>query len=806
MRVHSRRRLADLFCLALACFALLPPAMAAADEAPPSAAEFQLDVSINGQPTGLVARFADLGDGRFASPASELRELGVKVPDEMPDGQLVPLDGFRGVSYVYDEQKQAIALELDDEHRVRKSYDARGEGSQAKLSTTDWGAVLNYSVFGSTGGEDFISTTGTGSFSGLNTTLDARVISPLGILSQTGIVGMTLADETQGLRLETTYTFSDEDNLVTWRGGDFISGGIGWSRPIRMGGVQAQRSFTMRPDLVTAPLPSVSGSAAVPSTVDVFVNGIKSYSKEVAAGPYQIDNVPSISGSGVAQVVTRDAAGREVLQTLSFYTSPRLLKPGLYDFSVEAGAPRLSYGIDSFNYDESIAGSATVRTGITDWLTGEAHTEGSDSLINGGAGFVASAFDAAIVSAAISASFSDQESGTQLYAAFETKIGPVAINARAQHAFGGYQDLASLTARSDTSRFGNTTFIAPGFSGGLLSRAPPRAIDSITLSMPIEFDKSSISATFLRYEPETGDGSEIVTATYSRPLPYNASMFATGFLDLNDKDSSGVYLGVSMPLDDNVSAGGGTSHRNGEITGYAEATKPLSQETGSWGWRIRDDEGTTAHRSAALAHRTSAARLEATVRQDQSGVRGTAEIDGAFALLGGDIYMSNRIEDSFAVVDAQAPGIKVQRENLLVGVTNEDGKILIPNLNAFQKNKVSIDPMDLPLNAEVSSTFDYVAPSYKSGVYVKFDIKKATPSALVILIDAAGAFLPAGSEGRLEGSDEPFVVGYDGQAFIKNLGAVNAIRVTADGRECSAQFAFAPTDLVQPVIGPEICQ
>ena len=806
MRAHSQRRLADLFRLALACFALLSPVVAAADEAPPSAPEFQLDVSINGQPTGLVARFADLGDGRFASPASELRELGVKVPDETPDGQLVPLDGFPGVSYVYDEQKQTIALELGDEHRIRKAYDGRGESAEAKLSRADWGAVLNYSVFGSKGGEDFSSTTGTGGFSGLNTTLDARVISPFGILSQTGIVGTTLADETEGLRLETTYTFSDEDNLMTWRGGDFISGGIGWSRPIRMGGVQAQRSFTMRPDLVTAPLPSVSGSAAVPSTVDVFVNGIKSYSKEVAAGPYQIDNVPSISGSGVAQVVTRDAAGRESLQTLSFYTSPRLLRPGLNDFSAEAGAARLSYGIDSFNYDDSIAGSATVRTGITDWLTGEAHAEGSDSLLNGGAGFVARAFDAAIVSAAISASFSDQQSGTQVYGAFETKIGPVAINGRAQHAFGGYEDLASLTARNDTSRFGNTAFIAPSLTGGLLSRAPPRAIDSITFSVPIEFDNSSISTTFLRYVPENGEGSEIVTATYSRPLPYNANMFATGFLDLNNKDSSGLYLGVSMSLDDNVSLGGGTSHRDGEITGYAEATKPLSQETGSWGWRVRDEEGASARRSAALAHRMTAARVEATVRQDPSGVRGTAEIDGAFALLGGDIYMSNRIEDSFAVVDAQTPGIKVQRENLLVGETNDDGKILIPNLNAFQKNKISIDPMDLPLNAEVSSTFDHVTPSYKSGVYVQFDVKKATPSALVILTDAAGTFLPAGSEGRLIGSDEPFVVGYDGQAFIKNLGAVNAIRIAFDGHECAAQFTFAPTDTVQPVIGPEICQ
>ncbi|NEV03151.1 hypothetical protein, partial [Bradyrhizobium uaiense] len=41
------------------------------------------------------------------------------------------------------------------------------------------------------------------------------------------------------------------------------------------GGLQAQRDFALRPDLITAPLATIGGSAAVPSTVDVYVNNIK---------------------------------------------------------------------------------------------------------------------------------------------------------------------------------------------------------------------------------------------------------------------------------------------------------------------------------------------------------------------------------------------------------------------------------------------------------------------------------------------------------------------------------------------------
>ena len=69
---------------------------------------------------------------------------------------------------------------------------------------------------------------------------------------------------------------------MSYRAGDTISGRtLAWTRPIRLGGLQVQRNFALRPDLVTLPLPSYSGSAAVPSTVDVYVNNIKS---TVAAG------------------------------------------------------------------------------------------------------------------------------------------------------------------------------------------------------------------------------------------------------------------------------------------------------------------------------------------------------------------------------------------------------------------------------------------------------------------------------------------------------------------------------------------
>lgn len=811
MRKHYLSRLARIFALTMS-FAMLSPFAVNAEEAGgesgPAQNNLQLVVSINGQSSNMVAGFTDLGDGRFAAKASELTELGIQAPPGAQPGDIVPLDSYAGLSYVYDEAKQTIALETVDQNRITKNFDARGELNQVSVTPSDYGAVLNYTLFGTSGETDasLSQLSGVG-FSGVNATLDARLIAPLGVLDQSAIIGMTLADETQTLRLNTTYTFTDDENLVRWRAGDLVSGGTGWSRPVRLGGIQAQREFSVRPDLVKTPLPSVSGSAAVPSAVDVYIDGVKSYSKEVPAGPYQIDNIPSISGSGVAQVVTRDASGRETIQSLSFYNSPQLLKPGLSDFSVELGYARSHYGIELFGYGDALLGSGTLRLGITDWLTAEAHGEGGDGLINFGAGLVARAFDLGVVSAAVSTSSSRLGTGTQLYGSFETTAGPLAISGRAQHALDDYEDLASLTARENNLLITSNGGGLPLIASGLFSYAPPRSVDSLTLSMPIAFDKSTISATLLRYESVNSEPTELATASYSRPLTAKASMNATGYIDINDTSKAGLYVGVSMSLDNNISLSAGVSGRGaGDYTGNLSLNKPVSHEPGSWGWRINDLEGDSPYRNASVGYRGTAARVEAGLTQGTSGVHASASVDGAVAVLGGNVYAANHIDDSFAVVDAHAPGVKVQRENLLIGTTNEDGKILIPNLNSYHRNKISIDPMDLPINAEPATTYDYVTPGYRSGVYVNFDVKKATPNAVVILKMPDGSFVAAGSEGHLDGSDEPFVVGYDGQAFIRDLKAVNTIHVTLANGQCSATFASDQSAEVQPTIGPEICQ
>lgn len=767
-------------------------------------AALQLIVTVNSQPTDKIIGFIDQGGGQFSATRRELEEIGLNPPGAGAPGQQIELDSIPDLAYSYDEANQQIDIVTSDENRIRKVFDARNRKDGHEAARSDYGAVLNYTVFAA--GEADTDALAVPDFTGVNTTLDARLFSPYGVLSQSAVVGQTVGSDFNWtdpgvLRLDTTYTYADEEDLILYRAGDVISRGPDWSRPIRLGGLQAQRSFALRPDLVTQSLPSFSGSAAVPSTVDVYVNNAKAYSKDVGSGPFQINNLPVLTGAGSARVVVRDAAGRETEETLSFYTAPQLLKPGILDFSAEAGFARHDYGLESDGYGGAPVGLASIKAGVYDDVTVEAHAEGGDGLVNGGAGAIVRVGELGIVSAAASVSQHDGDTGYQLYGNFETKVGQFTFNARAQHAFNGYEDLASISTR------GWGTALNGAFApGGALSVSPPTAVDSIGVSFPLEIDDSTIGINLIHYEVEDRETSDFISATYSRSLFERATLFATGYADVRDRETAALYVGVNMPLDDGVSLSAGASRRGEQMNATVDVSKSLDNEIGSWGWRVRDEEGESSHRRAELSYRAQSARITGAVNHERGSLRGTLAIEGAVATIGGDVFTSNRIHDAFAVVDAGAPGVRVLRENNVVGETDEDGKILIPNLNSYHSNKISIDPLGLPVNADVSETHTEVMPAFRSGIFVDFQVQSSAAAAIVVLTDASGAFLPMGSLVTLDGANEPFMVGYDGETYITGLHANNTITVQVGEATCSANFAFQPQENVQSIIGPEVCQ
>ncbi|MDK9697149.1 MAG: fimbrial biogenesis outer membrane usher protein, partial [Siculibacillus sp.] len=319
---------------------------------------------MNGRRIGKIAEFFQMPDGGLACRPAELAEIGIAAPAGVDP---IPLSKLAGVTARYDAPSQTVAIAVAAESTTVRRLGEREATPRPDIpARADWGVAANYVFFA--GASQAIGGNWSRRFDGASLTLDGRFFSPHGTLSQSAILGTTTGTSAGAVRLATTFTRVDEERSLMWRAGDVVSGGLAWTRPVRLGGVQVQRNFSLRSDLVMLPLPALSGTAAVPSTVDVWINDQKVRSIGEVEGRFEVADIPLVTGSGEARLVVRDATGRAVENRSSFYVSPRMLRGGLWDFSLEAGAPRTGYGVDGGRYhvDETFL-SWTLRDGLTDW-------------------------------------------------------------------------------------------------------------------------------------------------------------------------------------------------------------------------------------------------------------------------------------------------------------------------------------------------------------------------------------------------------------------------------------------------------
>lgn len=334
-----------------------------------------LDVTINGRRIGQIGEFQSRNGALFAT-RRELTELGLQAGPGSPD-EVIAVASLPGVSERLDQPNQAVAITAATPSlRPALLGPSAPERSDLPLES-GVGAVLNYNLVGAYAGGR----------SRVDTLLDGRVFSPWGVASSQAIA-RTGAGTTTAIRLDSGYTYSDAETLHRGRVGDVISSGLAWTRPIRLGGIQVARDFGLRPDLVTFPVPSIVGQVAVPSTVDVLINGTQLLSTQAEPGPFELRQLPIVNGVNDVALVVNDALGQQVTTTKPIYASTALLAPGLDAYSVEAGAVRLGYGVSSNDY-RAVAGSASYRRGVTDWLTLSGHAEVSPGFGMGGGGATA---------------------------------------------------------------------------------------------------------------------------------------------------------------------------------------------------------------------------------------------------------------------------------------------------------------------------------------------------------------------------------------------------------------------------------
>jgi outer membrane usher protein len=764
-----------------------PPADPAA--AGPSPAEsndetLYLDVQVNGRSIGKIGEFT-LRHGALWARPDELRDLGFRVPVSRASetGGLVALSDLPGLTSVLDEKSQVLQVTASDSALLPALLQPLGRepaGSRRVIESGS-GVTLNYDTVGTfSGGQKG----GSGSF-------ETRAFSPWGILSSEWLAyaGATPGPtgSNSAIRLDSAYTFADVNTLRRYSLGDFINGGLSWTRPVHLEGVQINSDFSMRPDLVTFPVPTITGSAAVPSTVNVLTDGNLAASSQIAPGPFEVPQLPVVEGAGTISMTVTDAMGQQVTVTQPFYASSTMLAPGLQTFAVQAGLVRRYWGSVSNDYGK-LAGAAIYRRGLTPKFTIEGSAEGTPGAFMAGAGAVTQIGNLGVVNFAVAPSFGSGQAGAQ-FSAGAQRIGRVfSLGASAIIADRNYRDVASENGdgvpRKQLSAFTGLSLRKFG-SGGLAYAA-------------VNMDPSPVP---LQQNANPAQHSQIVSANYSLQV-HHVFLYATEFRDLVNKGSSGVQIGLTIPFGkrDSVTASGGS---DGSAQIDVQQPAPI---VGDWGYQAYVSAGDSTHVFAQGQYKSPVGLFTAGIDSDSGVTTVRLETQGAFSFVDGELFPSNSIYDSFAVVDTGPMAhVHVLQENRDVGSTNSSGRLLVPDMRAFDLNQISIAPTDIPPDVTIDVASRQVRPQDRSGVVLKFPIK-FSHGALLRLVDEAGVAVPLGSTATLRATGVVVPVGYDGDAYVEDLSPHNQLAVEfPDGRRCVAAFDYAPATGEIPSIGPLRC-
>ena len=766
------------------CGLMLAPFCQAGELPPPPSslesladAQLFLELVINQMNTGKVVAVEQRA-GRLFMPVQTLRETGIKLPEGL--GSEVDLDSLPGLHSDYDSQGQRLLIDVPPDWLPEQFIGSR-QAYPRTPALSSFGALLNYDLY-------LNDTDEGGTY--LAAWNEVRLFDTWGTLSNTGqyrrtLSGVASTSLNNGYRrYDTTWRFSDEERLLTYEAGDVVSSALPWSSSVRLGGVQLSRDFAVRPDLVTYPLPQFAGEAAVPSSLDLFINGYKSSSSEVQPGPYTLTNIPFINGAGEAVVVTTDALGRQVSTTVPFYVTSSLLQKGLTDFSVAAGNLRRDYTLRDFGYGPGVT-SGSLRHGLSDSLTLEAHAEASDSLTLGGVGGNLRLGNFGVLNTALSQSRFDGSGGQQFSFGYQYNNQRFSLAYQRMQRRDQYADL--------------TVVDSPYIS--LSQRS-----EQLTLSLNLD-SWGSLGVGYFDVRAADDSRTRLLNLSWSKPLWRNTSFYLSANREVGDSDWA-MQAQLVIPFDLHgslaLSAERDTSGQTRQRVNYSRAVPTQ----GGLGYNLGYAHGQGPdYRQADLTWRMQSVQLQAGVYGSSEAETRWADASGSLVWMDRQLFAANRIDDAFVVISTDGfADIPVRYENQVVGQTDSQGHLLVPWSSAYYRGKYEIDPLNLPSNVRTSTVEQRIAVRRGSGYLLEFPLSRIV-AASVVLVDARQQELPLGSQVLHEQSGARAVVGWDGLVYLENLAEQNNLRVTlADGTACSAQFKVDLQQEQVPLIGPLVCQ
>ncbi|MBA0098757.1 fimbria/pilus outer membrane usher protein [Stenotrophomonas indicatrix] len=556
----------------------------------------------------------------------------------------------------------------------------------------------------------------------------------------------------------------------------------------------------MLPDSQRDYAPVVRGVAQTNAQVIIRQRDYVLYQTNVAAGPFEIDDLYGTSYAGDLDVEVIESDGRVQRFSVPFAAVPQLLRAGQQRVGVTAGQLQDNWLRDSPGFVE-----VSLRRGLSNQFTGYGGvtgTEGYGAIVFGGAfntRLGAFAGDVTVAHTALPtdmAGFGRTMKGQSYRVSYSKNITTTDTNiavAAYRYSTDGYLTLnEAVRLRQD---------LFDGLGGQGIARQRSRMDLTVNQRLGDRGGSLYVNGSSINYwnlsQRRTnfalGYSNTLGTASYS--LSAQRSMERNLFGGAATRETNSINFNLSLPLGRAPTA----PRFNGSVARSNDGRNDLrAGVSGGFGQQHQGSYSASASRynqqsssfDVSLGYQASTANLSAGYSQSSGNRSISLGASGGVLLHQGGVTFAQQLGDTIAIVEVpNAAGAGIGNS---AGVkTNAKGFAVVPYLQPYRRNEVTVDPMGLPMDVELKQASAMAVPT--AGAVVKVLVPtESGRNALIEARQSDGTPLPFGLDVYNEAGVVVGVVGQASRLWVRGIDVHGQLTVrwsTEDGSaECRIDF------------------
>lgn len=568
-------------------------------------------------------------------------------------------------------------------------------------------------------------------------------------------------DERSFVRDETQFIYDRRDQTLRFTAGDLTPRGAAFQSIPGLAGFSVERFFELEPDRLFRPVAKSAFALERSSTVEVRINGVVQRELFLAAGRYDLRDLPLVQGANFVDLVIRDETGQEQIISNRNFFDFNLLQQGVTDFSISGGVKSQFIG-GRIDYSSAAIATGFFRYGINSELTAGAHLQADEHGANGG---VSALWASPVGVWRMEASASDRDTFGSGYA---LDVGYRATG-------GSGRDTWRWSADANAQLFGENFAVVTDqpFDGdrnalSIRSLRPNEAILNTSFQMSKNKLAMNAAATYSVGRAEARDrASGILGATFAVSPRLSAGFFGRYTDDGLDSDY-GINFQLTWRLASNRTLR--ADYDSIDEDSSFRYRKSANRSVGNIAYGVeaindfeRDEFSLTNGNFSYIGNRFelnsshSISRNISPGSQDSQTTRTT--VASSLVYSDGKVALARPVRDSFAIVTQHkslkgseilvAPGRKGYSAK-----TDFMGDAVGVDVVAYTRQSLVVDVTDLPLGYDLGAGEFILRPPLFSGYNLTVGSNKSF-TLIGSLVDASSGTALAYLGGQLKSLDNP---------------------------------------------------